>query len=132
MSEVVKFLSNAGTFYIATVDGDKPKVRPFGIAVEYEGKAYFVTSNQKDVYNQLKVNPNFEVSATSKDGTWIRLKGKAVFENNIEVKKKAFDILPVLASLYKTPDNPIFEVFYASEGEAAVYSFTGAPKILKV
>ncbi len=132
MSEAVKFLSDAGTFYLATVDGDKPRVRPFGIAVEHEGKIYFVTGNQKDVYKQLQVNPNFEVSATAKDNSWIRLKGKAVFENNIEVKKKAFEILPALAGLYKTPDNPIFEVFYASEGEAAIYSFTEAPKTFKL
>ncbi|WP_010243104.1 pyridoxamine 5'-phosphate oxidase family protein [Acetivibrio cellulolyticus] len=132
MSEVVKFLSDAGTFYVATVDGDKPKVRPFGIAIEHESKIYFVTGNQKEVYKQLQINPNFEVSATSKDGRWIRLKGKAVFENNIEVKKKAFEILPVLASLYNTPENPIFEVFYISKGEASIYSFTDAPKTLEV
>ncbi len=132
MSEVVKFLSEAGTFYVATVDGDKPKVRPFGIAVEHEEKVYFVTSNKKDIYKQLKINPNFEVSATAKDGTWIRLKGKAVFENNIAVKKKAFEILPVLINIYQSVDNPMFEVFYTSDGEASIYSFTGEPKSIKV
>ncbi len=132
MSEVVKFLSDAETFYIATVDGDKPKVRPFGIAIEHENKVYFVTGNQKDVYKQLKANPNFEVSATAKDRSWIRLKGKAVFENNLEVKKKAFEILPALSYIYKTPDSPEFEVFYISDGEASIYSFTEEPKTLKV
>jgi len=132
MSEVVEFLSAVKTFYIATVDSDKPRVRPFGIAVEYEGKIYFVTNNQKAVYRQLKANPNFEVSATDKDGRWIRLAGKAVFEDNIEVKKKAFEISPNLANIYKTPDNPIFEVFYVAEGEAVLYSFNDEPKKLKV
>lgn len=132
MSDVVKFLSDVGTFYIATVDGDKPRVRPFGVAIEYEGKVYFVTSNQKPVYRQLKVNPNFEVSATDKEGRWIRLSGKAVFENNIDVKKKAFEIMPNLAYIYQTPDNPIFEVFYIAEGEAILYSFSGEPKKLEV
>jgi uncharacterized pyridoxamine 5'-phosphate oxidase family protein len=132
MSEVVKFLSDAGTFYVATVDGDKPKVRPFGIAIEHDDKIYFGTSNQKDVYKQLQVNPYFEVSTTAKDGSWIRLKGKAVFENNMAVKKKAFESLPAIAAIYGTPESPLFEVFYISEGEASVYSFTGAPKTLKV
>lgn len=132
ISEVVEFLSNVKTFYIATVDGDKPRVRPFGIAIEHEGKIYFVTNNQKAVYRQLKANPNFEVSATDKDGRWIRLAGKAVFEDNIEVKKKAFEISQNLANIYKTPDNPIFEVFYISEGEAVLYSFNNEPKKLKV
>lgn len=62
MSEVVKFLTDAETFYIATVDGDKPRVRPFGIAIDHESKVYFVTGNKKEVYRQLKANPNFEVS----------------------------------------------------------------------
>ncbi len=132
MSEVVKFLSDAGTFYVATVDGDKPKVRPFGLAIEHDGKIYFVTGNKKEVYKQLQTNPYFEVSTTAKDGSWIRLKGKAVFENNIEVKKKAFDIIPALANLYNTPSDPVFEVFYIDEGEASIYSFTGAPKTIKV
>lgn len=132
MSDVVKYLSEAGTFYVATVDGDKPKVRPFGIAIGHDGKVYFGTSNQKEVYKQLKVNPNFEVSTTAKDGSWIRLKGKAVFEENMAVKKKAFEILPVLANIYGSFDSPVFEVFYISEGEASVYSFTGAPKTLKI
>ncbi|HEX3028887.1 MAG TPA: pyridoxamine 5'-phosphate oxidase family protein [Clostridia bacterium] len=132
MSEAVKFLSDAGTFYVATVDGDKPKVRPFGIVVEYEGKTYFFTSNQKDVYKQLVANPNFEVSATAKDGSWIRLKGNAVFDNNIGAKKKAFETLPALESIYKTYDNPEFVTFYASEGEATIYSRTEAPKSFKL
>lgn len=132
MSDVVKFLSDVKTFYVATVDGDKPRVRPFGVALEHEGKVYFVTSNQKPVYQQLKANPNFEVSATDKDGRWIRLEGKAVFENNIEVKKKAFEVMPNLSYIYQTPDNPIFEVFYVAEGEATLYSFSEAPKKLKI
>lgn len=132
MSEVVKYLSEAGTFYVATVDGDKPKVRPFGIAIGHDDKIYFGTSNQKEVYKQLKVNPYFEISTTAKDGSWIRLKGKAVFEENMAVKKKAFEVLPVLANIYGTYDSPVFEVFYISEGEASVYSFIGAPKTLKV
>ena len=132
MNEVVEFISEAGTFYIATVDGNEPKVRPFGLVIEHEGKIYFGTSNQKYVYKQLQVNPNFEVSATAKDRRWIRLKGKAVFDNNMTVKAKAFEILPHLRDIYNTMDNPIFEVFYVSEGEATIYSFNGETKTYKV
>lgn len=132
MSEVVNFISEAGTFYIATVDGNEPKVRPFGLAIEHEGKIYFGTSNQKDVYRQLQANPNFEVSTTAQDKRWIRLKGKAVFDNNLTVKAKAFEILPQLKDIYNSADNPIFEVFYVFEGEASIYSFTGETKTFKV
>jgi len=122
MNEVVEFISEAGTFYIATVKGNEPKVRPFGLVIEHEGKIYFGTSNQKYVYKQLQVNPNFEVSATAKDRRWIRIKGKA----------KAFEISPHLRDIYNTMDNPIFEVFYVSEGEATIYSFNGETKTYKV
>ena len=132
MSEVVEFISEAGTFYIATVDGNVPKVRPFGLVIEHEGKIYFCTSNQKAVYKQLEANPNFEVSTTSKDNRWIRLKGKAVFENNFIVKAKAFEILPHLKNMYNSADNPNFVVFYVSEGEATIYSFSGETKTYKV
>lgn len=132
MSEVVKFISEAGTFYIATIDGNEPKVRPFGLVIEHEGRIYFCTSNQKNIYKQLQVNPNFEVSTTAKDIRWIRLKGKAVFENNLAVKAKAFEIMPHLKDIYNSKDNPIFEVFYVSEGEATIYSFNGETQTFKV
>ena len=132
MSEIVKFISEAGTFYIATVDGNEPKVRPFGLVIEHEGKIYFCTSNQKNIYKQLQVNPNFEVSTTAKDNRWIRLKGKAVFDNNLTVKAKAFEIMPHLKDIYNSMDNPAFEVFYVSEGEAIIYSFNGETKTYKV
>lgn len=132
MNQVVNFISEAGIFYIATVDGNEPKVRPFGLVIEHESKIYFCTSNQKNVYKQLKVNPNFEISTTAKDRRWIRLKGKAVFDNNMTVKAKAFEIMPHLKDIYNSLDNPIFEVFYVSEGEAAIYSFNGEIKTYKV
>ncbi|MCR4436384.1 MAG: pyridoxamine 5'-phosphate oxidase family protein [Clostridiales bacterium] len=133
MNEVLKFLQDNHTFYIATVEGDKPKVRPFGFIMEYEGKLYFCTNNEKNVYKQLKANPNFEVSTTNANGEWIRLKGRAVFDNNPAAKAKVFEVAPALANLYKSPDNPIFEVFYLEDGEAAFYSMTSpSPRIVKL
>lgn len=132
MNEILKFITEAKTFYIATVEGDKPKVRPFGFIMEYEGKLYFCTNNQKDVYKQLIANPHFELSTMSANGEWIRLQGKAVFDANIAAKTKVFEVAPMLANMYKSPDNPIFEVFYIAEGEATLYSFSDEPKTIKL
>ena len=130
MNEILEFITQARTFYIATVEGDKPKVRPFGFVMEHEGQLYFCTNNQKDIYKQLQINPYFEVCTTSANGSWIRLRGKAVFEANLAAKAKAFEIMPRLAAMYASPENPIFEVFYISEGEATFYSFSGAPRVV--
>lgn len=130
MDEILKFITEAKTFYIATVDGDKPKVRPFGFIMKHEGKLYFGTNNQKDVYKQLIANPHFEISTMSANGDWIRLQGKAVFDASISAKAKAFEVMPMLANMYTSPDNPIFEVFYIAEGEATMYSFSDEPRTI--
>lgn len=130
MNEILKFITDSKVFYIATVEGDKPKVRPFGFAMEHQGKIYFCTNNKKDVYNQLNSNPYFEVCTMSDKGEWIRLQGKAVFDSSIDAKAKAFEVMPGLEKMYKTSDNPIFEVFYIAEGEATLYSFSDAPRII--
>ena len=74
MNDVVKYLQECGTFFLATVEGDQPHVRPFGAVCEFEGKLYIVTNNKKDVYNQMKVNGKVEMCGMNK-GTWIRVKG---------------------------------------------------------
>ena len=131
MDEVLKFLTANHTFYIATVDGDKPKVRPFGFAMEVDGKLYFGTNNQKNVYKQLKANPYFEVSATAPDGKWIRLKGKAVFNTTRALKAEALKVMPSLAKMYSVEDS-LFEVFYVAEGEATFCSMTGESKTIRL
>lgn len=132
MNEILKFLKDAKTFFLATVDENKPKVRPFGFVMEYEGKLYFCTSSQKDVYKQLVTNPNFEACAMAENGQWIRLQGKAVFDSNLAAKAKVFEIMPSLARMYNTYDNPIFQVFYVEEGEATLYSFSEEPRVIKL
>jgi len=131
MNEVLKFLTDNRIFYIATVDGDKPRVRPFGFVMEFEGKLWFCTNNQKNVYKQLKANPYFEVSTTSPDMKWIRLTGKAVFNSTPEAKAKALEVMPALAKMYSVDDS-IFEVFYVEEGEATFCSLTGESKTIKL
>ena len=129
MNEILKFIKDAGVFYMATIDGDKPKVRPFAFTMEYQGKIYFCTSNQKNVYNQLKSNPQFEACTMSKDGRWIRLQGKAVFDCSMDAKAKAFEVMPGLAKVYNSSD---FEVFYVEEAEATFYSMKDEPRTIKL
>jgi uncharacterized pyridoxamine 5'-phosphate oxidase family protein len=130
MNEVLTFLQDNPTFYLATVDGNIPKVRPFGFVMNYENKLHFCTSNQKDVYKQLKVNPQFEVSTTSKTGEWLRLKGKAVFNTNKQSKQAVLDSAPFLSNMYSVDDS-IFEVFYIENAEATFYNMKGASKTIK-
>jgi uncharacterized pyridoxamine 5'-phosphate oxidase family protein len=131
MNEVLKFLKDNPTFYLATVDGNIPKVRPFGFVMEFEGKLYFATSNQKDVYKQLKANPHFEVSTTSQTGEWVRLKGEAVFNTTKQNKQAAFDAAPFLSTMYSV-DDTIFELFYITDAEATFNDMTGASRTIKL
>jgi len=121
----LEFLQECKTFYLATVDGGKPRVRPFGLAIEHDGKLWFGTANTKEVWRQLKADPHVEISATSPSMEWIRLSGKAVFVPNSDVKRKAFELLPMLANLYQQgPDDPVFEVFYLADAEVVFHSFS--------
>lgn len=131
MNEVLKFLTDNPTFYIATVDGDVPKVRPFGLVIEFEGKLCFCTNNQKDVYKQLKANPNFEVCTTSKTGEWLRLKGKAVFNTSKQSKQAALDAAPFLRNMYSVDDS-IFETFYIQNAEATFSDMKGTSRTIKL
>jgi uncharacterized pyridoxamine 5'-phosphate oxidase family protein len=127
MDEVLKFLTDNPTFYLATIEGNEPKVRPFGFIMKHEGKLYFCTGNQKNVYRQLKANPNCEISTANANGEWIRLKGKVVFDDNLAAKKKVFELAPVLSNIYQGAEDPTFEVFYLTDCEATFCSMTGAP-----
>lgn len=128
MQEVLDFLKEAQTFFIATVEGDKPRVRPFGFWMEYDNRLYFATGNQKPVYQQLAANPNFEACALCDGGRWMRLQGQAVFDRNLDAKRQAFEVMPDLANIYETPDSPIFEVFYVAQGQATFCSFQDEPR----
>lgn len=127
MNDVLKFLQDSQIFFVSTVDGDKPKVRPFSFVMEYEGKLCFATSNQKPFYAQLMTNPNIEICASSKDFRWLRLSGKAVFCTTKEAKAQALDILPMLKHMYSVEDN-IFEIFYLDNAVASFCSMKGDNK----
>jgi uncharacterized pyridoxamine 5'-phosphate oxidase family protein len=131
MQQVVDLIHEAGVFHIATIDGDRPRVRPFGFAMLFEDKLYFTTTNQKNFYRQLQKNPNVEFSAMIDEDRWLRLEGKAVFNGNMAAKKRAFELYPDFRHMYQTPENPVFEVFYLTEPSATLYSTTEeAKKIL--
>lgn len=131
MKEILDFFAKNPVFFFATVDNNEPKVRPFGFIMEYDGKLAFTTGADKDVYKQMEKNPKFEICGMDKEGKWLRLKGKAVLErNNLEAKKKAFELYPDFKKLYQTPENENFVVFYATDVGATLYSMADAPKKL--
>ncbi|GHU89859.1 NimC/NimA family protein [Clostridia bacterium] len=131
MNEVLNFLKETKVFYLATVDGDKPKVRPFGFVMEFEGKLYFATNESKPSFAQLKANPNLEISSTNAANEWIRLYGEAVFDPRPEVKAKMFEVAPHLGEMYSKPGAPVLGIFYVNNGEATFSSMTAAPRTVK-
>lgn len=131
MNEVLEFLLNNPTFYIATMDGDQPRVRPFGAVMKYKDKLYFTTNNTKSVFEQLVANPKVEISTTSPKGEWIRLTGKAVFDSSMKAKSAMLESVPSLKKMYSLDDN-IFEVFYLEDAVVTFNSFSSGPKTIKL
>jgi uncharacterized pyridoxamine 5'-phosphate oxidase family protein len=132
LQKTLQFLQENKIFYLATSENGRPRVRPFGLVVEHDGKLWFSTANIKPVYRQLQANPLVEISATSPSMDWIRLSGKAVFENNSEAKQKAFEVMPMLAKIYQGPTDPAFEMFYLTDAEVVFRSmgnYGQAPEI---
>lgn len=127
MNEVVKFLSENPVQYLASAGLDgKAKCRPFMFALEQEGKLWFCTNNQKEVYKEMQANPNIEVSISSPTYAWIRLNGNVVFENNMSVKEACM-LNPIVKGQYNEASNPIFEVFYLENAQATIADFSGNP-----
>ena len=127
MNKVVEFLQKNPVQYLATVGRDgKAKCRPFMFCFEQDGKLWFCTNNTKDVYKDMLANPEVEVSVSSPEYAWIRLHGKAVFENNMSVKEDCMNN-PIVKGQYQTADNPIFEVFYLENPHGVIADFSGNP-----
>ena len=127
MNEVVQFLQENPVKYLATVGRDgKAKCRPFMFALEQDGKLWFCTNHTKDVYLDMQANPYVEVTVSSPDYAWLRLNGKAVFEDNRAVKEGCM-ANPIVKGQYQSADNPIFEVFYLEGAHAVIADFSGNP-----
>jgi uncharacterized pyridoxamine 5'-phosphate oxidase family protein len=129
MNEVYEFLKKAGTYYLATVEGDQPRVRPFGTVDLFEGKLYIQTGKVKKVSQQMLKNPKIELSAMA-DGKWIRLEATAVEDNNIAAKAHMLDAYPDLKGMYKAEDDNT-QVFYLKDATATICSFGAAPKVIQ-
>jgi len=130
MKEVCEFLKKCGTYYLATVDGDAPKVRPFGTAHVFEGRLYVQTGKKKDVFRQLAVNPKAEICAFA-DGVWIRLSGELCEDDRREARASMLDAYPTLRSMYDEDDGNT-AVLYFKNAEATFYSFTSEPRTVKI
>ena len=127
MEKLVKFLNDNPVQYLATVGRDgKAKCRPFMFSLERDGKLWFCTNNKKDVYQDMQLNPEIEISVSSPEYAWLRLHGKAVFENNREIKEGCL-ANPIVKGQYQTADNPIFEVFYLENPHGSIADFSGNP-----
>ena len=126
MKEVYDFLKKCGTFYIATEEGEKPRVRPFGVVNIFEDKLYIQTGKSKNVSKQMQVNPNVEICAF-KDDTWVRIEGKVVRDDRKEAKESMLNANPMLKSMYSADDDNT-EVLYFEKAKATFYSFTSQPK----
>ena len=129
MKEVYEFLKESKVFYLATVDNDKPRVRPFGAINIYENKLYLQTGKKKDVFKQIEKNNNVEVCAFDK-GKWIRISGKLINDDRIDAKKDMLDNNPELRSMYNENDDNT-AVLYFEDVTATIYSFTDAPKTIE-
>jgi len=103
MERVLEFLKKAEVYYLATVEGDQPRVRPFGTVNEFEGKLYIQTGKVKPVAHQLDANPKFEICAFAK-GTWVRVSGKLVEDPRIEAQEAMLDANPGLKNRYTAGD----------------------------
>lgn len=124
MQNIFEFLKESGIYYLATLEGDQPRVRPFGTVLLYEGKLYIQTGKTKPVSKQLAVNPKAELCAFKK-GVWIRVSGELVNDDRVEVKKAMLDAYPNLRSMYNENDDNT-QVLYFSHG-VATFSVIGQP-----
>ena len=128
MWEVYEFLKNCGTYYLATAEGDQPRVRPFGTVNIYDGKLYIQTGKVKDVSKQIHANPKIEICACN-GGEWIRLAATAVEDDRNEARESMLEAYPSLRKMYSADDGNT-EVFYLKDAVATISSFTSEPKVI--
>ena len=129
MNEVYEFLKKARTYYLATMDGDQPRVRPFGTVDLFEGRLYIQTGKSKKVSQQLQINPKAELCAFL-DGKWLRVAGTLVRDDRVEAKAHMLNNYPELKAMYSADDDNT-EVLYFKDAEATFSSFTEAPRTIK-
>ncbi len=129
MQEVYDFLKKCNTYYLATVEGNQPRVRPFGTVDIFEGRLYIQTGKVKNVSKQMDSNPRVEICAFD-GGDWVRVEASAVPDDRREPKKHMLDAYPQLRSRYSEDDGNT-QVLYLKEATATFYSFTKEPRVVK-
>lgn len=128
MNKMIEFLRENNVQYLATIGLDgKPKVRPFQFMLYENDKIYFCTSNQKEVFKEMKVNNFIQISTISSDYSWLRLSGEVIFINDLSIKNKIVESNSLVKKIYKTGANPNFEVFYLNNIEGIISNFSGNP-----
>ena len=130
MERVLKFLKDAQVYYLATVEGDQPRVRPFGTIHLFKGKLYIQTGKRKDVSKQLHQNPKAEICAFL-NGDWIRITGKLIEDDRREARVSMLDAYPSLKAMYD-PDDGNTEVFYFKDATAVISSFTKPAEVINL
>ena len=126
MKEVAAFLQHCKTFYLATMDGDKPQVRPFGVLCEFEDKLYLITTNKKAVYRQMKQNPNVAICGMYED-KWIRISGQVEEDTRREARVAMMETNKEVLSKMYSVDDQLMTVFRFINGQGTIYSFTAEP-----
>lgn len=129
MKEVCDFLKKCGAYYLATMDGDQPRVRPFGTAEVFEDRLYIQTGRNKDVSSQMKTNPKVELCAFDGE-TWLRIQAIAVDDDRREPKAHMLEAYPMLKSMYSADDGNT-QTLYLKNATATFYSMTGSPKVVR-
>ncbi len=129
MKRVHDFLKKAETYYLATVEGDQPRVRPFGTVNEFEGKLYIQTGKVKPVSRQLAANPKAEICAFC-GGEWVRIACELAEDDRFEAKKSMLDAYPNLRGMYDENDGNT-QVLYMKNATATFCSFGKAPEIVE-
>lgn len=129
MKEVLDFLTANKIFYLATTAGEQPHVRPLGFVMNYEGRLIFCTSNEKNMYQQLRANSNVEICCVDAGYNTLRVSGKAVFCTSEDAQRKALEVMPSLKRLYAAGDGK-FELFYLESAQAMCQSMAGEKRVL--
>lgn len=130
LKKVLEFLDSAQTYYLATMDNDQPRVRPFGTALVYNDKLYIQTGKIKQVSKQLAKNPKAEICAF-KDGKWVRISGELVEDDTREVKTMMLEKMPVLRGMYNEGDGNM-QMLYFKKATVTFSSFTEAPETFEI
>ena len=130
MEEVYQFFKENPVFYLATMEGDQPRVRPFGAVAKFDNKLYICTNNKKNVFQQIKDNEKVEICGMDQKGNWLRVEAKMIADGRLEAKKTILDENPSLKNMYKEDDD-IFEVLYLKNVTANFCSFGKQPRTIK-